>query len=185
MTRKPLLDLNATWRQGPFCIDASIRGAAGPWLSARDIERRFNPFLLSPSASSSFEPVSTLTLRLTTDWDEWPRDGILRPSLELESADEEGHRWTVRRTDLWGELDRPARRVTAAMAPQGPVMEECLRLLIWLALSEPEGVDGLIVHCGCAVRGGQAWCFPAPRCGESTAQTRRSTRDRPASIESE
>lgn len=158
MSRPPLLDLASSWRLGPFLVDATMRGEAGPWLSARDIERRFDSFITSPESPASSDLIP-LTLRLTTDWGDWPRDGEQVPSLEVTPQAEAC--WRLRRTDLWGELDRPARTVTAAMAPQGPVMEECLRLLMWLELAAQSGVDGLIVHCGCAVHGGRAWCFPA------------------------
>lgn len=151
-----MLDLASLWRLGPFLVDATMRGEAGPWLSSRDIERRFNSFL-SPTPAPS--ELLRLKLRLTTDWGDWPRDGEQVPALEVTPQD--NGRWRLRRTDLVGELERAPRQITAAMAPQGPVMEECLRLLMWLQLAAPDGPDGLIVHCGCALHGGRAWCFPA------------------------
>jgi hypothetical protein len=124
-------------------------------LTPAQFERRLGPLRDPEPPQADMEDMS---VDLEATGMDWPRPG--QPVFYELTARHSPQGWRLRRMDLDASLETSAMAVQGQCASRLPALEECLRILTWLHLTGQEHA-GLLVHSACAVRDGQAYCFPA------------------------
>lgn len=150
------LELEAHLRLGPLRAHVRMEGVPDPeMLTAREFERRLGPLRDQAPPEAAQEDLS---VALKATGYDWPRPG--QPQFYELTARHSPEGWRLQRVDLDASLELSAMAVQGECASRLPALEECLRLLTWLHLTGEEHA-GLLVHSACAVRDGEAYCFPA------------------------
>lgn len=147
--------LDAALQFGTRTARVRLRGATGPLLNHDEIQRRWGPFI----RRTPVEGDEDIVLDLISQEGPWPRpDQPPRVSL---TASRRGGACLVLRDDIHVTLNRAAAMMEGHIAPRLPAVEECLRMLLWLQLTQDERSPGLMIHSASTVHQDRAVCFPA------------------------
>lgn len=138
---------------GPCTARVEASGSVNEFWSQETFHRRLGSLICEVGA---FE--EDLEVSLVGTDEDWPRQG--RTFLNQLTALSGPSGWSLQRADLDASLSLSEATIRGECAPRLQVLEECLRILLWLELTGSNH-KGIMVHSACTVRNNKAYCFPA------------------------